>query len=88
LYGRRIIVQLVSVTDAICQAVAGLPFVKQVEQSDSSLLVSLDNPEEQNPVLIERIVAAGGAVQFVTELRHSLEDVYFTLLQEREETGA
>jgi ABC-2 type transport system ATP-binding protein len=49
---------------------------------DNTLLVSLDNPEEQNPALIERMVAAGGAIQFVNEVRHSLEEIYFTLLEE------
>jgi ABC-2 type transport system ATP-binding protein len=59
-----------------------LPFVKEIQEVDNTLLVSLDDPEEQNPALVERIVAAGGEVQFVNELRHSLEDIYFTLIEE------
>jgi ABC-2 type transport system ATP-binding protein len=84
LYGRRIVVQLASVTQPVCDALRDLPFIKEMQQEDSSLLISLDNPEEQNPILVERIVAAGGAVQFINELRHSLEDIYFTLMEEEE----
>jgi ABC-2 type transport system ATP-binding protein len=80
LYGRRVVVQLAAVTAAVQAAVSGLSFVKQVEQTDNQLVISLDDPEEQNPILVEHIVAAGGAVQFVSELRHSLEDIYFALI--------
>ncbi len=88
LYGRRVIIHLASVTGPVRQAIDNLPFVKEVQQLDNKLLVSLDNPEEQNPVLVKQIVNAGGAVQFVTELRHSLEDIYFTLLEEEGQEGA
>jgi ABC-2 type transport system ATP-binding protein len=88
LYGRRVVMQLASVTEPVRDAVRGLPFVKEMQQVDNTLLVSLDNPEEQNPILVERIVAAGGAVQFVNEVRHSLEDVYFSLIEEGEQEAA
>jgi ABC-2 type transport system ATP-binding protein len=82
LYGRRVAVQLATVTDAVQTAVSDLPFVKEVERTDQQLVISLDDPERQNPVLVERIVAAGGAIQFVNELHHSLEDIYFALLDD------
>ncbi|NIO69104.1 MAG: ATP-binding cassette domain-containing protein [Anaerolineae bacterium] len=88
LYGRRVVIHLVSVTEPVRDAVRGLPFVKEMQQVDNTLLVSLDNPEEQNPILVERIVTAGGAVQFVNEVRHSLEDVYFSLIEEGEQEAA
>ena len=76
------VLHLASVTQPVRTAVSGLPFVKDMQQVGNTLVISLDNPEEQNPILVERIVAAGGAVQFVNELRRSLEDIYFTLIQE------
>ena len=82
LYGRRVIVHLAAVTETVRAVVTSLPFVKHVQQEDNALVISLDNPEEQNPVIVQRIVAAGGAVQFVNEQRHSLEDIYFTLIEE------
>lgn len=83
LYGRRVIVHLVAVTEPVRAAVKRLPFVRDVQQVDNALVISLDKPEEQNPILVERIVNAGGAVQFVNEQRHSLEDIYFTLIEEQ-----
>jgi ABC-2 type transport system ATP-binding protein len=49
---------------------------------DNKLVVTLDNPEADNPALVRRLVEAGAAIQFVGELRHSLEDVYLRLIEE------
>ena len=88
LYGRRVVVHLVSVTEPVLTAVEGLPFTTEVQQVDNTLVVSLDDPEEQNPTLVEKVVAAGGRIRYVNELRHSLEDVYFSLIDEGEEEMA
>lgn len=87
LYGRRVVLHLVAVTAQVLEAVRALDFVRDLQQVDNTLVLSLDEPEQQNPILVERVVQAGGGVQFVNELRHSLEDVYFALIQE-EEAGA
>lgn len=88
LYGRRVVIHLVSVTEPVLTAVEGLPFTTEVQQVDNTLVVSLDDPEEQNPTLVERVVAAGGRIRYVNELRHSLEDIYFSLINEGEEEMA
>jgi len=87
LYGRRVVVHLAAVTEQVQAAVRELPFVKEMQQVDNTLVISLDDPEAQNPIMIERVVAAGGAIRFVNELRHSLEDIYFTLIQDDERGG-
>ena len=87
LYGRRVVFQLASITDPVRNAVRGLPFVKGLEEEGNGLIVSLDKPEEQNPTVVEQIVQAGGAVQFVRELQHSLEEIYFTLVETEQDTG-
>jgi ABC-2 type transport system ATP-binding protein len=88
LYGRRVVIHLVSVTEPVLTAVEGLPFTTEVQQVENTLVVSLDDPEEQNPTLVERVVAAGGRIRYVNELRHSLEDIYFSLIDEGEEETA
>ena len=40
----------------------------------------MDDPEANNPALIRTLVGAGADVQFVGELRRSLEDVYLQLV--------
>ena len=82
LYGRKVVLQLQEIGPAVLAAVRELPFVHQVQQEDRRLIISLDDPEAQNPILVRRVVEAGGAVQFVTEQHHSLEEVYFTLINE------
>jgi ABC-2 type transport system ATP-binding protein len=53
----------------------------------------MDDPEAQNPIIVRKLVEAGADVQFVGELRHSLEDVYLSLIKstrsspESQETG-
>ena len=46
-------------------------------------MVGLDHPETENPVILRQLVQAGAEVQFVGEIRHSLEDVYLQLLGAR-----
>ena len=53
----------------------------KTEWVDGKLLVSLADPERENPRLVRRLVELGAQVQFVTELRHSLEDLYLDLLE-------
>jgi len=82
LYGRRVVLQLVAITPGIVAAIKALPFVKNVAEADGSLEISLDKPEEQNPVLVRTVLQAGGDIRFLSEFRHSLEDVYFSLVGE------
>jgi ABC-2 type transport system ATP-binding protein len=80
LFGRTVVVHLRSVTPALAAAAEGLPFVRQVRQLDRKLLITLDDPEASNPDVIRALVQAGGDIQFVGELRQSLEDVYLRLM--------
>lgn len=85
LYGRRVEVQLKEVTAPVLTAVRALGFAGQLEVEEGKLVLSLQNPEEQNPTLVKAIVGAGGEIQFVGEVRHSLEEVYLTLVQGEEQ---
>ncbi len=82
LYNRKTIVHLESVTSAVLAAVKGLSAVKNLKTSDNKLILDMDNPERDNPELVRAIVAAGGNIQYVTELRSTLEDVYLKLIRE------
>ena len=82
LFGRQTVVQLAEVTPALVDALRGLEFISHVKQDGNRLLVSLSDPDAQNPVIVERLVRAGAKVQYVSEVKHSLEDVYLTLVRE------
>lgn len=82
LYNRKTIVHLDSVTASVVVAVRNLSSVKNVRTSDSKLILDIDNPEKDNPEVVRAIVEAGGNIQYVTELRSTLEDVYLKLIRE------
>jgi ABC-2 type transport system ATP-binding protein len=82
LYGRQVVFHLGRLDEQLAGVVRDLPFVQEVEAVGTRLVVRLDDPEAQNPVLVRRLVEAGADVQFVGELRRSLEDVYLQLVQQ------
>ena len=46
-----------------------------------SLVFSLTDPETENPVLVKRLVELGASVQYVNELKVSLEDLYLDRME-------
>jgi ABC-2 type transport system ATP-binding protein len=80
LFGRSIEFRLHKLDDSMAQLIKGFDFVKHVEIQSDKLIVGLDNPEEGNPQIVKALVEAGAEVQFVSEIRHSLEEVYFSLI--------
>ncbi len=82
LYSRKTIVHLQNPPAEVTEAVRGLNFVKSLRVSDNKLILDMDDPEHDNPELVRAIVSAGGNIQYVTELRSTLEDVYLKLIRE------
>jgi ABC-2 type transport system ATP-binding protein len=80
LYGRHVRIQLNNINDLIVKSINDLPFVNSVERKDNALILDLQDPEKDNPIVVSKLVEIGAQVQFVQEMRHSLEDIYFTLL--------
>ena len=80
-FGRKVVFHLRAADEKLAAAVRALPFVREVNAVENKLVVSLENPEAQNPEIIRELVRAGADVQFVGELRHSLEDVYLQLMK-------
>jgi ABC-2 type transport system ATP-binding protein len=81
LFGRKVVFHLRRAGEDLTAPVRALPFVKDVKPIDNKLVVTLDDPEAHNPDIIRTLVGAGADVQFVGELRHSLEDVYLQLIK-------
>jgi ABC-2 type transport system ATP-binding protein len=82
LFGRRVVFHMKRVDAAWVGLVSRLAFVKEAQAVDNKLVIRLNHPEDENPVILRHLVEAGAEVQFVGELRHSLEDVYFQLLRQ------
>jgi ABC-2 type transport system ATP-binding protein len=83
MYGRQVVFHLAEEADTYLKVVQTLPFINHAEAVDNKLLLALDNPEEKNPELIRTLVDANANIQFVGELRHSLEDIYLQLVNKK-----
>lgn len=81
LYGRRVVFHLASLDPAYPSLLRDFDFVRDVQSLDNSMIVSLSDPEQNNPLLVRALVNAGAEIQFVGELRHSLEDIYLQTIQ-------
>lgn len=81
LFGRKVVFHLRKSDETLATSVRSLSFVREAKVIDNKLLVNLDDPDLHNPDIIRVLVNAGADIQFVGELRHSLEDVYLQLVK-------
>lgn len=81
LFGRRVVFHMALSNEMMASSIRSLPFVREAKVIDNKLVVNLDDPEVHNPEIIRTLVNSGADIQFVGELRHSLEDVYLQLVK-------
>ncbi len=82
LYGRQVVFHLAEAAEGYASMAENLPFIKRVQAVGNKLVLSLEEPEQHNPDIIRQLVRAGANIQFVGELRHSLEDIYLQLVND------
>lgn len=83
--GRRVVFHLSKAEDKFAQALEKKKFVTEAQVIDNKVLVTLDDPETHNPALVRDLVDAGAQIQFIGEMRQSLEDAYLSLINSGEE---
>jgi len=81
-FHRQIIVQLETLDAQVMEIVKRLPFVQDVREEGSQLILELSDSERNRPELVKAIVEAGGRVIGVSEKQYPLEDVYLRLIRE------
>ncbi len=82
LFGRKVVFHLRGAGDGFVESLSRFPFARDVKVVENKIVVTLDDPDSQNPDIVRALVAAGADISFVGELRHSLEDVYFQLVKQ------
>jgi ABC-2 type transport system ATP-binding protein len=87
LFGRTVVFHLKQTDPQHVALLERFPFVTSARLVDGRLLATVQNPENENPMLVKALVEAGAEVQFVGELRQSLEDVYLKLVKSHPEAG-
>jgi ABC-2 type transport system ATP-binding protein len=78
--GRKTVVQLVQVSDAILAALRKLP-VRNMVVEGNKLTSDVMDPEKENVAIVDAIYGAGGHVQTVTVVGSTLEEAYLKLVR-------
>lgn len=81
IHGRKTVIQLREVNEAIINSLKTLN-TQNLSRVGNRLTVDVSNPEEENPDIVNAIVAAGGRVETVTVTSSSLEEAYLKLVRE------
>jgi ABC-2 type transport system ATP-binding protein len=80
-FGRKVVFHLVQANQALVDKIIAHPHVSEANLIDHKIVVTIDDPEAHNPELIRILVREGADIQFIGELRRSLEDVYLQLVK-------
>jgi len=81
IHGRKTVIQLTQLKDSILDSLKRLQ-VKNLVSEGNKLTVDVVNPEEENPDMVNAIVAAGGRIETIRVTSSSLEDAYLKLVKE------
>jgi len=84
MFGRKVVFHLSEVKPEWIDLVTNIAGAGNVEAVDNKLVISLQDPEESNPEIIKALVIAGAQLQFVGEIRHSLEQIYLEMVKSTE----
>jgi ABC-2 type transport system ATP-binding protein len=84
IFGRKVVFHLLEAKAEFEQVVVPFDFVSEVQVVENKILVSVEDPEKNNPAIIRALVEEGAEIQFVGELRRRLEDVYLELMKSAE----
>ena len=79
-WGNKTVIQLEQVTDKILKVLGKLS-LRNIATDNNKLIIDVVNPENENPVIVDAIVGAGGQVQYVTRLSPTLEDAYLKFVR-------
>jgi ABC-2 type transport system ATP-binding protein len=80
-FGRKVVFHIQKAEQGLVDKLSQHPHVAEARLIDNKIVVTMDDPETYNPELIRILVNEGADVQFVGELRRSLEDVYLQLVK-------
>jgi len=80
-FGRKVVFHIQQADQSLVDKLSLHPHVTEASLIDQKIVVTIDDPETHNPELIRILVSEGADIQFVGELRRSLEDVYLQLVK-------
>jgi ABC-2 type transport system ATP-binding protein len=81
IHGRKTVIQMKQVNEAILDSLRKLQ-IKNMVREGNQLTIDIEKPEDENPDIINAIVAAGGRIETVNVTSSSLEEAYLKLVKE------
>ena len=85
MFGRKVVFHLGGVNPQWLALVSEMEGVSAVEQLENKLVVSMAEPEKTNPSITRLLVEQGADIQFIGEVRQSLEQIYLEMLHSESE---
>jgi len=79
-WGQTTKIELKELKEGFVGTVKALPFAANVRTEGSTILVDLDDPLAENPRIVDALIKEGAKIEYVSELRRTLEDVYLKLV--------
>jgi len=80
-WGSRTVIQVEQVSDQILAAVSKLS-PKDLGVEGNKIILTLADPQKENPDFVQAVISAGGRIQYVTELTAGLEETYLKVIEE------
>lgn len=80
-FNRSVVFHLATTEGLDLEELKKNPFVKTASIKNTGLVLEVESPEENNPELVRYLVNKGFDIQFIGEIRHSLEDVYLSIVE-------
>jgi ABC-2 type transport system ATP-binding protein len=77
--GRATVVQLEELTDTVQKALKDLHL--DMTTNENRVTIRLENPEKENPPILDAVFRAGGRIQSATIVGSTLEDAYLKLVR-------
>ena len=88
LFAHKTLIRLDNLDDSYKAELNGLDFVHNVDIIDNSFVIELAQPNKHIPDVIAKLVGLGARILHVSDIEHSLEEVYSTLINEEKEMAS
>jgi ABC-2 type transport system ATP-binding protein len=80
-WGSRTAIQVEKMNNRILAAVKQLK-PKSLSVEENRIILTLADPQRENPDFVQAVISAGGRIQYVTELTAGLEETYLKVIEE------
>jgi ABC-2 type transport system ATP-binding protein len=80
-WGSRTAIQVEKMNNRILAAVKKLK-PKSLSVEENRIILTLADPQRENPDFVQAVISAGGRIQYVTELTAGLEETYLKVIEE------